>query len=418
MGQRNISSGIKLSEIPNLLGQYSRVRREVAASVQLYVVALMLTGYQKSLTDMAKVTGSSIDSFSRMLANPSVGEKLQAALNRHIRRVISAKKRTGKKVSVHIIIDSTVIPRVGRNVENTSFYHSASGKVRGHRLTNIGLLLDSEFFIPLASLPQYTKKYARSLGLCYQTETEMLQEWMRLNMNDLLHQMAQMAVPAQDITFLLDAGYDTQSVQQEILQYNCHFNMMIKCSRSVGGRQVDKYFRQNRHLAWSSIRLNKKISGKTKRREFRIRVSTEVQLKGVGPVVAVCSEKVVKGRRNPRRYLVSSRISSSGRNILLNYSLRWSVETWHKIMKQDYGWNDGSVHHFRSMENHLKLCHLAYLCHLINYRSMPCQKTSVTSFVAYSTVKSARLLVTQAGGMEVLDDEIRSMKKGIFYHGA
>jgi hypothetical protein len=61
----------------------------------------------------------------------------------------------------------------------------------------------------------------------------------------------------------------------------------------------------------------------------------------VGEVVAICSEKTGRGRaKNTRRYLVTSRLSQDGRDLIVTYARRWAIETWHKKMKQDFGMGD------------------------------------------------------------------------------
>jgi len=228
--------------------------------------------------------------------------------------------------------------------------------VWGHRITNVGLLLDGAFYIPLASISHHTRSYARSQGLPYQTEGMMVRLWLRNHIGGLVDLLKTASVMPEDITFLLDAGYDNAMIQNDIRKTGCHFLMMVKSTRSIGGQQVKKYFSKHRHLAWQSVYFNKTANGKKKRRKFRIRTAENVKLAHVGQVNVVCSEKA-GGHRNSktRRFLVTSKLGLSGREIIDQYSKRWAIETWHKKIKQNYGFNDCSACRFESVQNHLNL---------------------------------------------------------------
>lgn len=416
MKKLSTSSKLKASNLPSIIATKSPIADTVKTTMQIYVFALMIRGYSKSLTNIAIYFGASICSLSRMLSHALLGVELSIAINRKSRAIIASYCRQHERITVEIIIDATIIERSSRKAENVGLYHSNGKKVWGHRITNVGLLLDGEIFIPLAAIPHHTAKFARMSGLSYLTEGMMVRRWLRNHMEGLVDFLKKSSIQAEDITFLLDAGYDNAKIQKSIRQYGSHFTMMVKSTRSIQGCQILKFFKKHRCLAWVSVYFNKLTHGKTKRLKYRIRTAENVHLSGVGLVNSVCSEKSNGGRRDKktRRYLVSSRLELSGRDILNQYSKRWAIETWHKEMKQNYGLCDCSVSSFCSFENHIKLCLMAYLYHLQELKSFPSKGTTIEQYLQYEVRRSARRTLTFIRGSEKIKNEIGMYEEYIF----
>jgi len=393
------------------------MKNSVQATVQIYLFALMISGYPKSLKNIALFFGVTAYSLSRMLSHKLLGEELDIALNRKVRQIIAAYFAKHQDVTAEIIIDATLVERSSRKAENVGLYYSNGKQTWGHRITNIGLLLDGAFYVPLAALAHYTRRYARSLRLSYLTEGMMVRRWLRNHMDGLIDLLAKGSIKPKDITFLLDAGYDNAKIQKSIIEVGCHFIMMVKNTRSIGGFQIKKYFLRHRHLAWKSVYFNKDQNGKNKRRKFRIRTAENVHLAKVGLVSAICSEKAGGGRnknKKTRRFLVTSRSELSGREILNHYARRWKIETWHKKIKQDYGFNDCSTSAFVSLENHLKVSVLAYLSHLQNLKSLPTMGSTIDEYLEYSVRKQARTTLRLINGGNQFQGELRNCEEKIF----
>jgi Transposase DDE domain len=350
-----------------------------------------------------------------LLSNALLGEELPIALNRHVRRAIASYGRRNRVISIEVIIDATTLERSSRKAQNVGLYHSNGKKITGHRITNIGILLDGKLYVPIAVLVHRTRSFARSLGLTYLTEGAMVCRWLRNNMQDLVKNLAKLQISREDITFLLDAGYDNAEIQRDIREIGCHFTMMVKCSRKIQGMKISEFFRRNRCLSWQTLRIQRSTSNKKKRMKFRIRTAGQVYLHGVGEVVAICSEKNGRGRaKNTRRYLVTSRLAQSGRDVLVTYSRRWAIETWHKKMKQEFGLGDCSASEFQSIENHVYLCLIAYVIQLLGLKSLPANGTSIDQFLEMQVRKKTRRTLTLNGGSKILDTEIRDIAKVIF----
>lgn len=410
------SRKVRASDLPSIIRSNSPMKKTVQKLVQTYVYALMISGYPKSLKNIAVLFGLGISSLSRMLSNPLLSKELDVTLNRKVRQIIASYFNGHQSVTAEIIIDATLIERSSRKAENVGLYHSNGKKTWGHRITNVGILLDGNTYIPLAAISHYTRRHAKSQGLAYLTEGMMVNLWLRNHMGSLIDLLGKGAIQPEDITFLLDAGYDNSKIQKDILETGCHFLMMIKNTRSVGGFQVKKFFARNRCLAWQSVYFNKDVNGKSKRRKYRIRTAEKVHLSKVGLVTAVCSEKA-GGRRNKkktRRYLITSRPELSGREIIQCYARRWTIETWHKKIKQSYGFNDCSTTKFQSVENHIALCMISYLSHLQNLKNLPSKNTTIQEYLQLSVRKQTRQTLRLIGGRDKLNNEIEEYRSEIF----
>ncbi len=414
--KNSIKHKIKASELPSIISNTSKIKPSILRLVQLYVFALMIRKYSKTLKNIADTVGEQLYSFSRMLSHELLGQELNLTINRKTRQIIAAYINKHGKISVEIIIDATHLERSSKKAENVALYHSNGKKIIGHRITNIGMLLDGTLYIPLAALSHRSRPFAKKLGLSYLTEGMMVNQWLREHMDGVIGIFKFTPIKPSDITFLMDAGYDKANIQNAVLKTGCHFVMMIKSNRLINSTQVRKFFTKNRHLSWQSVYFNREdANGKQKRRKFRIRTAHNVNLQGVGKVTVVCSEKATgSSKKLTRRYLVSSRANSEGRGILDLYSRRWKIETWHKDMKQNYGINDCSASKFVSIENHVKLCLIAYLFHLQNLRTLPAKGTRIEDYLRYTEQQQTRTKLRLINGGKVVKDEIAEKHDAIF----
>jgi len=168
--------------------------------------------------------------------------------------------------------------------------------VIGHQRTNI-ILFFNGIIIPLPPIPFLTGKFCEDSELTYMTEHDRVTEYLNhLNLIEYigLHKDSEVVV-------LTDSGYDNNKIQNVILEKGWHFVTALKNSRGVKSEAryaktpksrewdgVAKFFNKYRKLAWETVCIITD-GPKKKRKEFRIR-HTEVFLKNVGKIRAVCSE--------------------------------------------------------------------------------------------------------------------------------
>ncbi|MDM8524614.1 transposase [Desulfococcaceae bacterium HSG8] len=148
----------------------------------------------------------------------------------------------------------------------------------------------------------------------------------------------------EDIAVLTDSGYDNKKIQNTVLSRGWHFITALKSSRGLkseakyaktpksrGWDRTDSFFRNIKKVARKTVRVLTDDQ-KRKRKEFSVR-HTEVFLKGVGKITAVCSELKKKKRGGCLRYIACSYLKASPRQILIAYRFRWKIEIFHKNVK-------------------------------------------------------------------------------------
>lgn len=346
------------------------IKRRLQIICLQYLISLMVETRKHSLSFAAGLSDTDISAFSRfLLNNKNVIKYTLQDLSKKQAKIYSQvlKKISGLPWRVLIIIDSTVQGRAGLKSENTQKFNQGKGYVIGHYWTNI-LLFFNGIIIPLPPIPFYTKKYCRENGLPYMTEHERLAEYLNsLNLYEYigLHNDG-------DIAVLTDSGYDDKKIQNTVLSRGWHFVTALKSSRGVkaeakyaktpkssGWDRIAVFFKKYRKLAWKTVRIPADGTER-KRKDFRIR-HTEVFLKGVGKITAVCSEIKKKKRGGCRKYIACSDLKASPSQILKAYSIRWEIEIFHKHVKMHLGFGDIAAKHFSSAESHVYLVYCAYI---------------------------------------------------------
>jgi hypothetical protein len=377
------------NEIVSILASFDCIPKRLFDVVCGYVYSLTLQMKRhtfRAAADIAKLDESRFSAFLNSLVAPEISRHI---LNRAARRRLSKAKRIeGRYV---FIIDSTIIGRRGREVENAQKYHHGSGFANGHKFVNFVLLTPSGI-IPIESLPVYTKKYCRENAITYRSEIEIVEDWL-LSIKDST------VLPSgclKKALFLLDAGFDAKVIQRGILALGSDFLMALKCSRTVNGKQVKELFRTHRRwLPWNTIRLHVGSgTKKKKRRTFSIRTATKSNLKGVGPVTVVCSKTKSRAKKSTK-FLVTSDSNLTGRQIVVWYARRWAIETWHRDMKQNYGFIDCKCARFSAIEAHVNLALAAYL--LAKEKST--KQQTIADFARLRELKTFAIELTKFGGI-------------------
>jgi hypothetical protein len=375
------------NEIVSILASFDCIPKRLFDVVCGYVFSLTVQMKKHTFEAAADIANLDASRFSAFLNSPSALEVTRRTLNRAARRRLAkAKPMDGRYV---FIIDSTIIGRRGRQVQNAQKYHHGSGFVNGHKFVNF-VLLTPNGVIPIESLPVYTKKYCREHSLTHRSEIEIVEDWLSsLKISDVLS-----ADWLKKALFLLDAGFDAKVIQRGIIALGADFLMALKCSRTVNGKKVKEFFRTHRRwLPWKPIRLHVGSGTKKKRRKFSIRTATKSNLKGVGPITVVCSKTKSRAKK-PTKYLATSDSRLSGRQIVVWYARRWAIETWHRDMKQNYGFIDCRCARFSAIEAHVNLTLTAFL---IAKEKITKQQT-IAGFTRLRELKGVATELTKFGG--------------------
>jgi len=143
--------------------------------------------------------------------------------------------------------------------------------------------------------------------------------------------------------------------------------------------------------------------GAKKERTFRVRASGRAHLKGFGEVNVVCSEKRSRNaRKTSRKYIVTNDLNQSARKTVLIYAKRWAVETWHKEMKQNYGYGDCRSQKFNAIEAHINFSLCAYCFVGMQDPKLPKRGTTLDQYRSSQEWKHAAKVINLFDGRKKL----------------
>lgn len=375
-----------LNEIMRMVAEEGTFKQRIMQVAAQYILFLFLQVKDHHFEAASEIFDKDASRYSHFLNKSGTRLKAGQLHNRAMRRRL-AKLKIDFKDRIIIILDSTLWGRKGRQIENKSAFNHGKGVVYGHKFINIGILSQTEF-VPVESLPYYSKQYCREQKLKFKTENDIAIEWIfKLPYLSLF--------PKEDlkkVLFLMDAGYDCKELQRAIKTIGANFICALKTSRNIGGESVVEYFKNHRNLKGESIRLHVGNGGKNSRRTYSVRLSAECRLKGVGKVQAVCSKK----HDGTKKYLATSDLTLTAREIVFWYAKRWAIETWHREMKQNFGFIECRCSKFEAIHAHVLFSLVAY-----NFaKENNFEKTSSTEFLKTKTLKEIKVELTKFGGLQ------------------
>lgn len=375
-----------LNEVAKTLSALDVIPKRLFGVVHRYVFFLGLVMKRHDLRVASTLTGLHESRFSSLLNDPRTPELSRDLVNRAVRRRLKRIKLIEGRLV--FIIDATILGRRGKKVENVRMHHTGSGLAKGHKFVNF-VVLDGDQVLPLASIPVLTKKYARENGVKYRSEPDIVVQWLASLREKGLFSVEQL----RSSIFLLDSGYDAKKIQHAIKGVGADFVMALKSSRIINGKRVKELFRRTRRwLSWESIRLNVGSGNKKSRRIYSVRTAREANMKGFGLVHVVCS-KAIGRKGKPQKFLATSDLEMTGREIVQWYARRWRIETWHREMKQNFGFIDCRAARFTAIESHVNFALVAYLVQKETGR----EQMRVEQFVRLKELRLFKIEITKFG---------------------
>lgn len=398
-----------LNIIKGIIAKSEGVPKRLFSVIASYILFLSLHSSKHSLQAASKTMAKHKSSFSRLLCHPGLLVMSQAILKQSIKEILTASQTwLDAQERIFIIIDATLIGRRGKKVENKFKFKEGSHYVDGHKFVNVLLLINDQPLC-LCSIPFYSKQYCAKRGLDYFTENELVEHFVMLLPGSGL--LAQSLIAK--LCFLLDAGYDAKIVQNAIRHIGSHFVGACQIRRCINGIGISEYFRLNRCLSWKSHHISHNVGKRSVMRRYRARHAAEVELKGVGLVTAVCSEKRSGVRQPKRKYLVCSDERMSVREIILAYSKRWIVEVWHKRIKQRHGYRDCTSRLFNSVEAHVTFVVCGYNIRSLVDKSLFGQPRTCAEHLVIETLKEAYRCSLLFGGRNRLKQALQKAQEDL-----
>jgi hypothetical protein len=398
------------------------VRRRLEPICTSYLLFLMVVTTKHSLEEAARFSGGHKSQFSKLLKahSPVAVATLERLSKQQAKQVAHARQKLRELPwKIAIIVDSTLQHRASLHPENAKTFNHGQGFVIGHQWTTIVLLLQ-DILIPLRPIPFYSQRSCRERKLAYRTAHDRVVAYLQqLQLEEYIG-----AYDPREVVVLTDSGYDNKKIQQAIVTKQWHFLVALGKTRSVKAAlpsrttpkakqwsHIATFFRNHRWLKWQTMRIPTHGTQR-KRLEFRTR-DTMGYLRYVGQVQLVCSEP----RRRPegrRKYLACNDMRVTARQIVLGYRLRWTIELFHKTVKQHLGFEDVATSGFDSVMAHV---HWVYCAYILLAMSPPGVSADAKSLGDKQRQRQQRLAnqakrrilqrLSQIGGVQRYKDELR-----------
>jgi len=407
------------------------MRKRLQTVCLWFLISLMVETRKHSLTFAAELSGLDRAQFCKFLRNSRkvTAHTLETLSKKQAGMFAGMLKRiTGLPWKVVIIVDSTIQGRSSLKSENVGRHNHGKGFVIGHQWTNI-ILVVCGVIIPLPPIPLYSRNYCRKHGIEYLTEHDLVIGY--LSGLDLAEYVG--PHDSADVVVLADSGYDDKRIQNTIIGRGWDFVIALKCSRGVKSDAkyaktrksppwdgIAEFFKKQRMLAWETVSIL--ADSQKKRKEFRVR-HTLAWIRGVGRILVVCSEfrKRRKGRK--RKFIACSNHKATPEQILRGYGIRRRIETFHKHVKMNLGFEDVAAKHFSSVESHVYLVYCAYILLHADPPGVPkdakslCEKQQYVEGVLENRKAASDLQrLTQIGGLERYRDELKSLPEDGEFH--
>lgn len=279
-------------------------------------------------------------------------EKDQSNLNRFLTesewdennvqdRYIKKIKHQTKGKQVSLLIDDSLSKKTGKHIEETQYHkdHSNNSFVFGHQIVTamimcFGLLL-----------PLFPKLYSKK------TQSKI----------ELAKQIIEYATSKIRISqVIIDSWYVCNDIIKLCLKKRVTLIGNIKSNRLI----------QFERGEWTKLsKFYKSIV--RKRKEFQTIIidditykihSKIVKLKKVGEVKLIISKQWLEDKKKWSRpfYIICTDVSKSDVYVLREYTKRWSIETFHKDIKQNLGLEAYQMRLRKGITRHLILVTLAY----------------------------------------------------------
>ena len=409
------------------IARHLAVRRRLEHICMSYLLFVMVVSTKHALEEAARFSGLHKSQFSKLLKahSPVAVATLERLSKKHAKHVAHARQKLRELPwKIAIIVDSTLQHRASLHPENAKTFNHGQGFVVGHQWTNIVLLLN-DLLIPLRPIPFYSQRYCRDRKLAYRTEHDRVVEYIQqLQLEEYIG-----SYDPREVVVLMDSGYDNKKIQHAIATKQWHFLVALGKTRSVKSAKrlcttpkskqwshIATFFRNHRWLKWQTIRIPTNGT-KRKRMEFRTR-DTIGYLRYVGQVQLVCSEP----RRRPegrRKYLACNDLRVTARQIMLGYRLRWTIELFHKTVKQHLGFEDVATSGFDSVISHVHWVYCAYiLLHMAppglspGAQSIGDKQRALQQGLADKEKRRILQKLTQIDGVQRYKDELRQALTG------
>lgn len=338
-------------ESNRILSQFLSIFREAFGNkaqfrhFQHYVIALMIYLGEKNLSGVSRAIpdGRHESSLYRFLSQAKWdAEKVKQIrleeLNRRVRRALAKEQRKGKKATVYLIIDDSLVEKSGKTMAGVAKHrcHKSHKLVLGHVWVSAQLVV-AGYSYPLDWDLYRRKIECEANGILFRSKPDIARE--------LIEQYH--PLPNTQTIVLSDSWYANQKLIQLCTQRGFHYIGAVKSNRKLKVGVHNQQVQQWRDVLPQSAFERVKLKGQ----RYKVWTATGHLTCGQ-PVTALVNRRIGV---NKWRYLVCTDTDLDAHSILAAYFVRWEVENFYRAAKFILGWSDYQMRKLVAIENHVLL---------------------------------------------------------------
>lgn len=301
--------------------------RNAAAS---YILALTILIRFRSIAEIARNTsGGAVDAVHHFLHDSPWNEsEMQSAMRTDLARQFGGSE-------LKLIIDDTPIEREGKHIEGLGVHHGPKGLVKGLCAVTSVIKIDSRVFA--WAVVGYRPKKSCPTGE-FKTKIE------------IAHTIIEDAnILGKNVTVLFDSWYSCESLLNYISECSWRFVAAVKSNRIIyiGGVKHCASNLAKGPRSYKRLRLSKK--------RVVFAAKCIASLPDIGDVAVF----ITKTGGNTK-ILISNDLELSVKEAVHLYAERFSIETFHRNIKQHLGFGELWMRSWQGVQKHWTLCIAAF----------------------------------------------------------
>jgi len=327
-----------LSEFRAAFGNKAQFRH-----FQHYVIALMIYLGDKNLSGLSRAIpdGRHECSLYRFLSQAkwdaeTVKQIRLEQLNRKARRALAKEQRKGRKATVYLIIDDSLVEKSGKTIAGVAKHrsHKTNELILGHVWVSAQLVV-AGYSYPLDWALYRRKIECEANGIAFRSKP------------DIARKMIEQYQPLPDTQtiVLTDSWYANQDLLKLCCKREFHYIGAVKSNRKLKIGQHNQQVQQ-----WRDI-LPKSAFGRVKLNGERYKVWIAKGQLSCGQAVKALVNRRIGVKK--WRYLVCTDTQLDAHAILAAYFVRWEVENFYRAAKFILGWSDYQMRKLVPIENHV-----------------------------------------------------------------
>lgn len=320
-------------KISSYLGPFLKVLAKPQRKYFLvYLVGLIWLVKFRSIREIAReFGGGNTDGLHHFLKNaPGVLSRLWDELRVFCRTILEGAQ------NAILILDDTVAPREGKQIEGIGIHHSAKGLVKGLCAVTAIVKAGAQSFV--FALSGYRPRKVCPPGT-FKSKVELALEILR----------EVFLLFPRGLTVVMDTWYACAPILNPIQEAGWTFLAALKQNRYVylGTLKLTVHLLAKRRMSYKRVRVSKK-------KRFWI-TSQIVWLPQVGRV-----RLFITRLGNEHRFFVTNQLDMTESEMAKIYSQRFAIEVFHKDIKQHLGFGEMFMRSWTGVQTHWTILAIAY----------------------------------------------------------